>query len=718
MSVLETQPSPKKKGKAKFVEEIRPNRLHPVQVEYSYPIGTRVDMDRALPLDLEEEDPEDVLDLLASPPEYEDRISPLTCTMEASKITGINPVDLEVKFVRKLSVNLKKIAGEIEIASQAVFGERGTVSFMGLMLDPDFIARIIETDYDTADNVYSRLMGMIERGAVTPVATTPFHTLLPLYQHDFEIRLLVRLGLEFYWPLMRKYNRAVAKNTGERYFIVPFMLPEGAYNAKVLQILHEEFVKRCDAEEISPCHLVVMLDSDQSKEREQDALMKRWNTLRPAPTTRDIVTILFKERSFSDWVIQGHPSTKKQLDRTIAKVDAVLRDRGIDHLWSHFEPLSTLLSTFKTCHNFEQKILKLTQLRYQPCGPDVFVRRKLLKSFGMEESEPRRTSLKDNTIWNSWEENAAPMDRFLGYTESGSGFSSKRELAEPRPYEQRLPDGTRKSCPGSQCWKPALMASLQRVHRAIVGEPKTFMGGMLGLMREVLPIRRVPVAMRNIEDFLVSMARVTWKEHFIHHVCSEADIQIREMCQSHLLKDAPADEEVELSDEECAILAVAGHAIFHSHMGLNSTAFAFENIDNRAVYDNVAMMTLAVAHAIAAYKWHGDEEKAQELFNVYNEELLNFEKAYTRHNIKDFGVSEKVWKQTIASEVPTESELNVVARAARRVGAKHLRLMGFRKEFDRKDEMISTSTGHLWSHEIEHLNYQWENEAFCGLREE
>ncbi len=705
--------------KKKLAEEPQTNRLHPVQVEFTYPIGSRVDMERVLPLDIEEEDPEEVLDLLSNPPEYEGRISPLSCQLDSETLTGLNPSDLETKFLRKLTSRLGRLAKEIRVNSITAFGEKDIVSFLGLGLDPDAISRLIEQDYDTADNVYSRLMSLIEEGAITPVATIPFHNLLPLAGHDFEIRLQIRIGLEFYWPMLLKYNQSVAKNLGEKFFVAPFWLPEGAYSAKVLQILHQEFVKRCEDEKIEPYHLVVLLDIEQSKEREQDLLMKRWNTLRPAPTTRDIVTIMYKERNFTDWVIEGHPSTKKQLDRTIAKVDAALRDKGIDHLWNHCEPLTTLLSTFKTCNNFEQKLLKLTELRYQPSGPDVFVRRKLLRLFGMEEDEPRRTALQDLTCWNSYPDTPGSLVRFLGYEEQSGGFVTKRFLGADRPFEQILANGQHKKRQGSPCWKPALLASLRKVHRAVVGEPKTFMGGMLGLIREIIPIRRVPVAMRNIEDFLVIMARVAWKEHFIHHVCSEADIQLEEMCLTYLLKDAPDDVEEQLTEEECAVIGAAAHAIYHAFMGLNSTAFAYENIDNRAVYDNTAMMTLAVVHAIAAYSWHGEEEKARELYEVFKTELIEFDGAFERHNIqKDFGVDRKTWEKTIATEVPQESELNVVTRAAKRLGAKHLRLMGFRREFDRRDEYISTSTGHIWTHEIGHLNFKWENEIFCGLPEE
>ncbi len=710
------QPSGGRAGR-KTVEEPSVNRLHPIQVEYSYPIGTRIDMDRELPLDLGEEDPEDVLDLLSTPIAFEDRLSPLSANFNNETLKAINPSDLAMKFYRRLAANLRRVAAEIEVASRTTFGEKGPVSFLGLGLDPDTITRIIDADFETADNVYTTFVDLMESGFVTPVATTPFHSLLPLFQHDFEIRLLLRAGLEIYWPLLRKYNRAVSRLLGERYFIMPFWLPEGAYSARVLQLLHQEFTRRCEAENIKPCHLVLLLDSEQSKEREQDLLMKRWNTLRPAPTTRDIVTILFKERTFTDWVIEGHPSTKKQLDRTIAKVDAGLRDRRIDHVWSHFEPLTTLLSTFRSCTNFEQKLVKLTELNYQPCGPDVFVRRKLLKTYGMEEDEPRRTTLRDDTCWSAYADTPGSLSRFTGYETTG-GFAPRKLPAVPRPYEARSESGETVTHPGNPCWKPALLAALQRVHRAVIGEPKTFMGGMLGLIRETLPIRRVPVAIRNIEDFLVEFTHISWKEHFIHHGLSEADIQLREICLATLLKDAPEEEDPDLTDEQCAVIGCAAHAIYLAHSGLNSTALAFENIDTRAVYENVALMTLAVVHAITALRWNDEGEKAEALFSVFQEEFLDFSNAYTRHGIAELGVDEKTWKETIASGVPLDSPLNVVERAARRLGGRYLRALGFRKEFDRKDEHHSTAVGHIWSHDINHLNYKWENEAFCGMAEE
>lgn len=687
-------------------------KLHPVQVEFTWPQGVRTDVERELPLDLDD-GAEEVLEAFSEPPTWIDRFAPLSAMVNADKLSGKNPLEVELKFIQKLVVHLTKIGGEMERVSKLRFSEKGPVSFLGLGIDPETMVRIVEYDFETADNTYSRLDALFAKGWVSPVATTPFHTLLPYLKHDFELRLTIRLGLDFYWPLVKKYNRAVAKNTGEKYFIMVFWLPEGAYSARVLQMLHQEFAKRCEAEKIAPAHLVLLLDTEQSKESEQELLMKRWNTIRPSPTTRDLVTIMYRERAFSEWVIAGHPSTKKQLDRTIAKVDSGLRDTGRDHLWAHFEPLEVLLGTFKTCNNFEQKLLKLTELGYQPASPDVFVRRKLLKQYGMEENEPRRTALVDYTCWNSYADMPASISRYKGTEEFTPGTV---ELAPDRPFVKRLAGGGSTGDPGNQCWKPALWAALNRVYRAVVGEPKTFMGGMLGLLRELTPIERVPVAMRNIEEFLLLYGRIRWREHYVAQVCSEADISLEEFCRDSLLKDAP-DDDAEMTEEAMASAGVAAEAIFLANEGISSCGFAWENMDQRSTYQNVAMLSLAVSHAIVALQWNDRKKEAQELFAVFEEELLDFRNAYKRHGIDKLDVDLETWEKSIASEVE-DSPLNVVTRAARRVAARHLRPAGFRAKFGPHDEHITTSTGHIWSWEVEHENFRWEVEHFCGLAEE
>lgn len=184
----------------RVVREMDVNRLHPVQVEYSYPIGSRVDMVDHLPVDLDDEDPDELIERFSSPREYEERIAPVSIQFNQETMAGKNPTELQVKFIRTLAKRLEAVAHFLERANVENFREKGPVPFFGLGLDPDTIARIIELDYETADNVYSRIAQLWDDGHTTPVMTIPFHTLMPLHHQEFEVRLLCRIALEFYWP--------------------------------------------------------------------------------------------------------------------------------------------------------------------------------------------------------------------------------------------------------------------------------------------------------------------------------------------------------------------------------------------------------------------------------------------------------------------------------------------------------------------------------------
>ena len=98
-------------------------------------------------------------------------------------------------------------------------------------------------------------------------------------------------------------------------------------------------------------------------------------------------------------------------------------------------------------------------------------------------------------------------------------------------------------------------------------------------------------------------------------------------------------------------------------------------------------------------------------------ELLDFASAYHRHRLADYGVTEQEWRDSIKSLVD-ETEINIVTRATRRTAARHLRPLGYRKDFTREDEFLTSNCGHIWSAEVENTNYKWENKLFCGMREE
>jgi hypothetical protein len=139
-------------------------------------------------------------------------------------------------------------------------------------------------------------------------------------------------------------------------------------------------------------------------------------------------------------------------------------------------------------------------------------------------------------------------------------------------------------------------------------------------------------------------------------------------------------------------------------------------MDQRAFYQNVVLLTLAMCNAIYVYHWLGDSRKASATLKLIKTELLDFEGAYDRYHLADRGVSKQQWHRTLKSEI-AESKDNVVKRATLRVAARHLRPLGYTKEFTRRDANLTTNVGHIWSLESCREGLAYENPHFCGVSE-
>ena len=257
---------------------------------------------------------------------------------------------------------------------------------MSLCVDPDTLHRLIESDYESGDTAYPNLMRLFSEGKIAPCLTTPFHAILPMLASEAEMRLCIRSGLILYLRIIRNYSDFLAKNGEGGLMVMPVWLPEGGYSQKILQILRQEFDEVCKKEKLGRGHLVLMLDNQQAEFAENDVLMKSWNQLEVEPAQGDSapkskrvrdslkglhegvgnVTVLFRDRAFSDWVIHANPSVKKLLDRTIAKVDSDINMQNVHYGWAHFEELEAITYSPRAIVNFQQKLVKLTELGYLP----------------------------------------------------------------------------------------------------------------------------------------------------------------------------------------------------------------------------------------------------------------------------------------------------------------------------------------------------------------
>ena len=683
--------------------------MHPIYFVYSYQVGSRIDIGRLLPVDPGLEDEELLMELLSEPPRYVERISPVSTRIGEELVRGKNWTELIVKGYRIFTRIYSHITTYISQTMEDNFKERGMLPFIGLGIDPDTFHRIIELDYELNENTYGKLMDLHNTGVLAPCVTAPFHILLPLLKNDYDIRMLIKIGFLYYWPVLNLYYDYINQVHKERPFVVCFWLPEGGYNSKVLELLDQEFHLKCRQEKIKDGHLMLILDNAQALERDNDILMKTWNIIHVPRDQKESISIVFKDRNFSDWVSYSNPSVKKLLDRTIAKMDSDLNEQKINYCWAHFEDIAALTYTVKAAGNFEQKIIKLTELGYLPLSPDNFIRRKMNKRFGRSLRDPNVVILKDNTAWNDWHQDNISLGRWEGTLDSNAEY---KLVDENHPYLRKTREGDVEE-PGPQCWKLALNRAVRVCSELIKGDPDKLNGGMIGALANLVPTKDKKILRRNVDNFLVHYSLLHWREHFLQHDFTEADLTIEEITQSHLLRDIKARFNV----KKYAIAGVAAQSYYFCLDAQKSCATFWENFDQRAVYQNVCMLVLGMVNAVYVYHWLKQMEDAKKAVQILRQELILFDSAYQRYNLAEFGITEVEWKDAIKSTID-ETPMNVVERAARRIAARHLRPLGYRREFSLEDENISTSVGHIWSREVINSNFNWENPIFCGLQEE
>jgi hypothetical protein len=615
-----------------------------------------------------------------------------------------------IKSLRAIERIFAQITLSIHQIIQSKLGERGMVPFMSLDLDADSIHRIIEMDYELGENIYGKILDMFRTGIVAPVLTIPFQILLPTLERDDDVRLLTRIALNFYWPILMRYQRFLTKVHQEPTVVFSLWLPEGGYSQHTLQIVYDELAARCREEKLGEPHLVILLDNHQCSACDSDILMKSWNIVSANGRMGDKVSVVFRDRTFSDWVTYSNPSVKKLLDRTIAKADSELNALGIDYCWAHFEDLYALCFNPKTALNFEQKIVKLTELGYLPVSADIFVRRKLVNRYLRAAHEPQIVQVKDRTGLRDWHLENVSLGRWTGLLDSNA---DSKTVDANRPYTRKTEEG-KKEEPGSQSWKIAFNQAMRNAFEMVRGEFGKSGPGMLQVLAELVPSEDPKIKRANVERFLVTYSHVYWREHFLNFDLAEGDLNLRAVAPDALLHGLRG---AELTDEEIVIAGTAAQAFYFALSARDSFATVWENFDQRAVYQAAVMASLALVNAIHVHHWLDRAEQAAPILAFYRDELIGFAAAFDRYNLARYGVAPDDWRTAIKSEVP-DSPHNAVERAARRIAARHLRDLNYKKEFPKTDENLSTNVGHIWTGEMEFGNFIWENPVFCGTDEE
>ena len=142
------------------------NQLHPVYHSLSYQAGSRIDVNRRLPSDLDDVDMDEFLDQLSEPQKFAERICPVSTVIGSEIVRGKNWQEMMSKSYRVFLRMFTSISYYVRQAMVEKFDERGLVPFMSAVVEPDLLHHTVEQDYEQGENSYATLMEFFRTGLV------------------------------------------------------------------------------------------------------------------------------------------------------------------------------------------------------------------------------------------------------------------------------------------------------------------------------------------------------------------------------------------------------------------------------------------------------------------------------------------------------------------------------------------------------------------------
>ena len=151
-------------------------------------------------------------------------------------------------------------------------------------------------------------------------------------------------------------------------------------------------------------------------------------------------------------------------------------------------------------------------------------------------------------------------------------------------------------------------------------------------------------------------------------------------------------------------------------MGLRSDPRFWDNPDTRVTFQNVVFLALALVDLSEALGRSGDPEASTRLLRLLRATLVEFAEGYARWDLgglqgmEGWETTEAAWLESLASEVPVRSGMDVMRRATLFAVGEHLS-PSLGVPGARSPEVVA-DTGHIAGEAHGH----WENLAWCEHR--
>lgn len=682
--------------------------MHPLEHSIGALSGCYIDIEDKFLQEIKKEHEETLFDNLNNPPFMRERYSPVSTEVNDKTYRGINLSRMLLKAYQEF-MNLMKEAALQNRQLIYKMGERKFIPFLGLAIDPATLHRSLEMDYETGTNIYSTYSDLFQSGIIAPTITVPFHIILPSLENEFDLRFCLRTAVQFYMPFLEKYYQYVEKTLKEKTFVAGFWFPECAYNNRVGTIATEEFYREVKTRGIKKAQLYFMFDAGQSKEENKDELIKRVNYISLGKAN---IWCFFRENYFSNWVCYQNPSIKKVLDKTMAKLNTDKRKNIAQYHWCHFFEFEALIHSKKSAVNFKNIIVKFFETQYLPLAPNEYLRRKLEKRYLSFSYEPFKTAVLDNSSWVSsatWEGDPFGLTRWTGLNTLADGSlcaDEKKTISRIQLDEDNNPVMEDKEIcieeeEVEQCWKIALNEVKKEILEFVRGNPEKPDHGVMEILRHYQPNLKFPdAALELFSDY----QKIYFKEHFIVH--EKKAVELNDLLTRHLNINRS-----KLPMTDVCILGYALRAYYFTLESFRSSSVHWENFDNQHVYQCSMYLSLSLITLYYVYKYLGWTDHAKKCLDLYHEILVKFENTYERYNLKQYNVTKKVFTDTIKPAIDN-AKYNVVARAARKIGARHLS----QEDVDwlqKKDGELKSFTDHVWNGELHRANIVWDEPNYC-----
>ena len=603
-----------------------------------------------------------------NPPELAERRSPVTLRMGGTELSGENWTDAMLRFYGAIWKLFREVGQDAKYPFCSVDIEPWTLQLLAQKRPDSFWA--------FRELARSRL--------VDPVATVPFHVLLPHAEPE-EQRFLSRLSF--------RLHDAVS-GAAEKGAPLGFWFPEALYSEKaarsvVLAFLDLELAKgRMNG--AGRRRLFFILDQNQflGVDYPQKAMSANFVMI---DTER--VPVFGRDRQISDrWAFRQGTIPEMVRDISDNRADPVKEEKAVQYALTLASDLESLAGSAEQGERFRELSAKLAGSDIAMVPHSVFLDRKLKKQYrsweGELESKDFMVKIRDFSSWSD-------------FLDLGVDYSSDTRWTGLRRWDGLVTSRTLWGRRISQIWKQGFAKMQSRADRLV-------RKGAYESIARCLPSERAGDAARS-ELFLQDYSNIVFAPLLLSSG-AEAQLDFHQLLERRL-PDCKADSEA----------ALAARAYYEMLMSSRSCPRFWENIDTRVTFQSIVFLAHALLDITEACERLGLRERAAETERLFQTNLLDFHEAYRYYQLPGlFGtygweVSEEAWHMAIQSEIPKKSSYDVVKRAALFVASREGTAAAGRilsaVRFD--PAQVVADCGHIEGES----HGKWANPGFCENRD-